>query len=133
MKQYTRRLQNYAIFKAETMGGVWMLHFIWGKKDFRLYLQEAQPSLPLLFGRQLTTVDHKVLQMTRFQYLYNFTWWEYQGVKGHGLALEEVRWINAERQNRYLEVPKDFLECAMEMACHEFNLALIPEQTRHPA
>ena len=38
MKNHTAGGNTFGIFDKEEKGGVGMLHFIWGKKDFRIYL-----------------------------------------------------------------------------------------------
>ena len=117
--------ENYTVLKHRGDGGVWMLHFTWGKKDFRLFLEAQQESgaSPQQIGACLKTTEGKLLRTSRFQYLNQFTWWEYDGVVGHGLALEEIRWRQRlTKATRYVELPKDFLDQALELACRLFDL-----------
>lgn len=115
-------INNFHIWDKQVKGGVWMLYYIWGKKDFRLYLgrrsdyQHEQPPGPVLVAD-----DGTELVVTRLQYLNNFEWYDYQGVVGHGLSYEETRWRLGKRV-RYVELPKDFFDTAVELGCREFGL-----------
>ncbi len=117
---------TYAIFAKEERGGVWMLQFIWGKKDFRIYLgrlgdgQNAQHKGPLLHSER----DGE-LTVTRLQYLNAFEWYDYVKVAGHGLANEEVLWRKG-NQRRYVELPRNFFDHAVALACREFGLERRP-------
>ena len=61
------------------------------------------------------------MQVTGLQYLNNYEWYDYGGLGGHGLAHDEVRWVKG-KQKRYVEVPKDFVDIAVGIACREFGL-----------
>lgn len=122
MQTHTIGTDTYAIFDKSDNGGVWMVQFLWGKKDFRIYLERAgstqsERRLPGLLNSE-TTGD---LAVSRMQYLYNYDWYEYDRVCGHGLAMEEIRWVRGNTK-RYLELPKDFLDTAIEITCREFGL-----------
>ena len=95
-----------------------MVHFIWGKKDFRLYFGRKPASgsfrEPVLYSNVGEVV------VTSLQYQYAFEWYEFDKVAGHGLASEEVL-FRKNTLRRYVELPKDFYETALEIACIEFD------------
>ena len=114
--------ETFAIFAKEAKGGVWMLQFIWGKKDFRIYLgRSADGENAKLGGPALEADDGSPVVVTRLQYLNAFEWYDYGKVAGHGLAREEVGWRKG-RQVRYVELPRDFFNIAVELSCREFGL-----------
>lgn len=121
MKTYSIGNETYAIFQTSDQGGVWMVHFFWGKKDFRLYLERASSGVGKGGGTTLTSEATGPVAVSRLQYLYNFEWYEYDRVSGHGLHLEEVRWLRG-KTKRYLELPHNFMDASLELACHEFGL-----------
>ena len=126
MKTHTIENNTYAIFQKEEKSGVWMLHFIWGKKDFRLYLDAKSGGGHALHGAEtLHTAEGKDVFATRLQYLNAFEWYDYKKVAGHGLSREEVCWMR-EKTRRYVELPQNFLGVAMELACLEFGLSPKP-------
>jgi hypothetical protein len=119
VKTHTIGNQTFAIFETSDKGGVWMIQFIWGKKDFRIYLGRAG-SVSVGPARLKTATKEEVV-VTRLQYLYDFEWHEYVRVADHGLASEKIQF----RKNstvRYVELPKDFYDIAVEMACLEFGM-----------
>ena len=99
-----------------------MVQFIWGKKDFRIYLQPAGGTPPANESFPIVrSAAGDEVQVTGFQYLNNYEWCNYDAVAGHGLANEEVRWLQRNRKH-YVELPKDFMEIAVDIACREFGL-----------
>ena len=120
MTRHTIGNESYAIFQKLEKGRVWMLQFLWGKKDFRIYLGDKSESTGIQHV-ELTGENSGVLVVTRLEYLNNFEWFQFDGVSGHGIAKEEIRW-KRESQQRYLELPKGFFDAAVEMACREFKL-----------
>ena len=122
MNTHTIGVNTFAIFEKVEKGGVWMLQFIWGKKDFRVYLgRSADGDNAKLHGPVLHSEQHGDVVVTRLQYLYAFEWYDYHKVAGHGLANEEVAWRKG-KSVRYVELPKDFLDIAVELACREFGM-----------
>ena len=122
MKTHTHGNNTFAIFNAEEKGGVWLLQFIWGKKDFRLYLgRSADGENAKLQGPALHSETHGDLVVSRLQYLNAFEWYDYHKVSGHGLANEEVCWRKG-KTLRTVELPRDFLDIALALACREFGL-----------
>lgn len=119
MKTHTFGNQTFAIFDTSDKGGVWMVQFIWGKKDFRIYLGRAG-SVSTGPARLGSKSSGEVV-VTRLQYLYNFEWHEYVRVGDHGLASEKVQ-FKKDGASRYVELPKDFYDIAVEIACLEFGL-----------
>lgn len=122
MKTYTFGTQNFAIHESSAKGGVWLVQFIWGKKDFRIYLGRRPAAGGDGKNGVLMEKDGAELIVTSVQYLNNFEWYEYDGVGGHGLALEEVRFRKG-KLRRYVELPKDFLDTAVVIAAEEFGLS----------
>lgn len=118
MKTQTFGNQSFAIFDTSDKGGVWMVQFIWGKKDFRIYLGRAGS---VSVGPARLKSRNEEIVVTRLQYLYNFDWHEYVGVGDHGLASEKVQ-FRSDGARRYVELPKDFYDIAVEIACREFGL-----------
>ena len=120
MTRYTLGNETFAIFQKTEKGRVWMLHFLWGKKDFRIFLGDKNETQGV-HGVELSRDDNTTLVVSRLEYLNAFEWFQYDAVTGHGIAKEEIRW-KRERQKRYLELPKGFFESAVELACREFKL-----------
>ncbi len=122
MKTHTIGTDTYAIFEKSEKGNLMMLHFIWGKKDFRLFLEDKS-SHSAAKGSQTALISSNSgeLLFTHLQYLNNFQWYEYDKVAGHGLAHDEVRWKTGDFV-RYVELPQHFHDVAVELACLEFNL-----------
>lgn len=112
---------TYAIFEKMEKGNLLMLHFIWGKKDFRLFLERPRTTGGDGSKTILTSAAAGEFALTRLQYLYNYEWYEYSEVSGHGLVHDEVRW-GMGQSVRYLELPPQFREAAVELACREFAL-----------
>ncbi|HUJ76029.1 MAG TPA: hypothetical protein VL359_14290 [bacterium] len=123
MKTHVFGTQTFAIFARSEGGGVWMLHFIWGKKDFRVYLGRSSGpgTAPGTGPALLQTAQGEALNVRRLQYLYNFEWYDFVKVADHGLASERLL-FRREGQSRNVELPKDFYDIAVELACLEFNL-----------
>ncbi len=129
MTTHTIGNNTFAVFSKEEKGGVWMLHFLWGKKDFRIYLGRkadmsgGKPPATLV----LDSEEHGEVLVTRLQYLNAFEWYEFVKIAGHGLAMEEVCWAHGNLR-RYVELPKGFRDTAVELACREFGLTRQPAQ-----
>ena len=122
MKTKAIGTDTYSIFEKSEKGNLLMLHFLWGKKDFRIFLEPAKTASG---DKKTHTVLLKEgsseIVLTRLQYLYQYEWYEYQKVSGHGLAHDEIQWIKGSAL-RYLELPQHFYEVAVELACREFKL-----------
>ena len=128
MATHTIGVNLFAIFEKEEKGGVWTLHFIWGKKDFKIYLgRKTGGSKPEYHGPVLISGDQEEVIVFKLQYLNTFEWYDFQRVAGHGLAYEEVCWTLGEKK-RYVELPKGFHDVAVELACREFGLKRQPRQ-----
>jgi hypothetical protein len=119
VKTHTLGTQTFAIFDKSDKGGVWSIQFIWGKKDFRIYLGRA--GSVSVGPARLKTGSGEEAVVTRLQYLYNFEWHEFAGVADHGLASEKVR-FGRDKVSRYVELPKNFYDIAVEICCREFGL-----------
>ena len=119
MKTHTIGNQTFAIFETSDKGGVWMIQFIWGKKDFRIYLGRGGSAS--VGPARLATAAKEEAVVTRLQYLNNFEWSEFVRVADHGLASEKVQ-FRKDNAIRYVELPKDFYDIAVELACREFGM-----------
>jgi hypothetical protein len=119
MKTHAFHNQTFAIFETSDKGGVWMAHFIWGKKDFRIYL--GRTGSQSVGPARLSSKAKEELVVTRLQYLYNFDWYEFVRVADHGLASEKVL-FRKEAATRYVELPKEFYDIAVAIGCKEFGL-----------
>lgn len=119
MKTHVFGNQTFAIFDTSEKDGVWMVQFIWGKKDFRIYLGRA--SAAALGPARLASKARDELAVARLQYLYNFEWYDFVDVADHGLASEKVL-FKRDAQRRYVELPKEFYDIAVAIACKEFSL-----------
>lgn len=123
MNTQTIGTDTYMIFDKADKGNLLTLHFLWGKKDFRVFLERksAAPKdktgMAILQGK--TSGEYA---FTRLQYLYDFEWYDYDKVSGHGLAHDEVRWTLGGAV-RYVELPLRFYDIAAELACREFRMS----------
>jgi hypothetical protein len=129
LKTYTIGNQVFAIFDTADKGGIWMVQLIWGKKDFRSYLSRRNTAPQAVGHAVLKTAAGEELVMSRLQYLYNFAWYDFVKVADHGLASEKVQ-FRKERESRYVELPKDFYDIAVEIACREFTLERTDKKAR---
>lgn len=128
MVTHTIGVNTFAIFEKEQKGGVWMVHFLWGKKDFRIYLgRKIDGAHQNYDGPILFSPEKEVVTVTKLQYLNSFEWYDFLKVAGHGLANEEVCWTLG-KQRRYVELPKGFFDIAVALACLEFGLERQPQQ-----
>jgi hypothetical protein len=114
--------ENFFVFDSRQERDQWMVQFVWGKKDFRIHLRPAArtPS----GDHRLPAVQSptgETIQVSALQYLNHYEWYDFDGVSGHGLSHEEVRWKRG-KARRYVELPKDFLDIAVGIACREFGL-----------
>ena len=122
MKTHKLGIESFHVFEAAREGERWMVQFIWGKKDFRVYLDKADSAASSSGHPPVLKIpDDGEMVVSKLQYLNNFEWYDYEKVSGHGLAFEEVRWCKG-KTRRYLELPKDFFNIAVEIACREFDL-----------
>jgi hypothetical protein len=121
VKTHTLGTEVFAVFDRADKGGIWMLQFIWGKKDFRIYLSRRGSAPAALGAAVLHSAAAGEVEVGRLQYLYNFEWWDFVKVADHGLAREKVQ-FRRERQRRYVDLPKDFYDIAVDLACREFGL-----------
>ena len=119
VKTHTIGTQTFAIFDRWEKGGVWMIQFIWGKKDFRIYLGRA--GSVSVGPARLATASGAEAVVTRLQYLYDFEWHEFVRVADHGLASEKVQ-FRFNHAAHYVELPKDFYDIGVEICCREFGL-----------
>ncbi len=113
---------TYAVFKKSENESLLMVHLIWGKKDFRLFLERPKNASsthnpPLI----MLSESGQKYKLSRLQYLYDFEWYEFEKVSGHGLAHDEIKWRKG-KEIRYLELPKDFVEVTMQIAALEFGM-----------
>ena len=120
MKTHRFDIENFFVFETRQEGDAWMVQFMWGKKDFRVNLRPDGSTGTAALAR-VQAPDGRALQVTALQYLNNFEWYDYDGVSGHGLRHDEVRWKRG-KQKRYVELPKDFFDTAVSIACKEFSL-----------
>ena len=120
MKSHQFDTETFFVFDTRQEGDTWMVQFIWGKKDFRIHLRPASGGDSGALA-EVQAPDGRALQVTALQYLNNFEWHDYDGLAGHGLHHEEVRWKHG-KQKRYVELPKDFFDIAVAIACREFGL-----------
>jgi hypothetical protein len=129
VKTYTIGNQVFAIFDSSEKGGVWMAQFIWGKKDFRIYLSRRSTAASPVGSAVLATNAGEELVVGRLQYLYNFEWFDFVRVADHGLANEKVV-FRKDKTSRYVELPKDFYDIATELACRVFGLQRTDRKAR---
>lgn len=127
MKTYTIGLNTFAIFEKSEKQGEWMLQFIWGKKDFRIALGKSGSAKGLEHGPVVQSEKTGDLVVTGLQYMNAYVWYDYDSVSGHGLAMEEVRWRYG-KTRRYVELPQNFLDTAVDLACREFELEPVKAQ-----
>ncbi|MDH4121475.1 MAG: hypothetical protein OEV94_07215 [Deltaproteobacteria bacterium] len=124
LKSYSLGTENYSIFESWHRGQVYMVHFIWGKKDFRIYLDSGalghKEKDSGRFHARLLDGDEEI-RVSRLQYLYHFEWYDFDEVVGHGKSREEIRWLLG-KEKHVVELPKDFFLAALELAIREHNL-----------
>ena len=123
MNTHTIGTDTFGIFEKSDKGSLLILHFLWGKKDFRIFLERkaaaAKNKGELAILRGKTGGEYA---LTQLQYLYDFEWYDYDEVSGHGLAHDEVRWTHGGAV-RYVELPLRFYDVAAELACREFRMS----------
>lgn len=129
MKTHTIGNQVFAVFDTSDKGGIWMVQFIWGKKDFRIYLSRRNTASKTIGHAQMRTAGGEELVVSRLQYLYNFEWYDFEKVADHGLASEKVL-FRRERDSRYVELPKDFYDIAVGITSREFGLERTDKKSR---
>jgi hypothetical protein len=129
VKTHTIGNQVFAVFDTSDKGGIWMAQFIWGKKDFRIYLSRRSTASNTIGHALLKAGGGEELVVSRLQYLYNFDWYDFVKVADHGLASEKVL-FRKDRDSRYVELPKDFYDIATEITCQEFGLERSDRKTQ---
>ncbi len=129
MKTHTIGNQVFAVFDRSDKGGIWMVQFIWGKKDFRIYLSRRNTTSHTIGHAVLKSGGGEDLVVGRLQYLYNFDWYDFDKVADHGLASEKLL-FRKERDSRYVELPKDFYDIAVAITCLEFGLDRTDKKSR---
>lgn len=119
MKTHTIERESYHIFKKSEAEKMMGLYFIWGKKDFRMYLE------PWTEGREenfrVKTEEGTMYSVSCLEYLYNYEWYAHSGLSGHGLGREENVFQHKDNY-RHLETPLHFKQVALELVCREFGL-----------
>ncbi len=121
MKTHTIGTDTFAIFEKSEKGGLLTLQFIWGKKDFRMFLERRTSSAAVKGHQAVLRSKSGEYLLSRMEYLYEFEWYQFDKVSDHGLAHDEVRWTK-NRAVRYVELPQHFYEVATQLACLEFGL-----------
>lgn len=123
MNTHSIGTDTFAIFDKSDKGNLLTLHFLWGKKDFRIFLERRSAASKDKTGMAiLQGKSSGEYVLTRLQYLNEFEWYEFDKVSGHGLAHDEVRWTHGGTV-RYVELPLRFYDIAAELACREFKLS----------
>jgi hypothetical protein len=119
----THRIGNqvFGVHETSDKGGIWLAHFIWGKKDFRIYLSRKATAPGTVGPALLRSPADGDLVASKLQHLYNFDWYDFVKVADHGLASEKVL-FRMDKVARYVELPKDFYDIAVEIACREFSM-----------
>ncbi len=121
MKTHTFGVETFAIFEKQSNVNSAMLQFIWGKKDFRIYLNPSQNiSIPMARTPKLQNPKGDAWVVQNIRFLNQFEWYHYIKVAGHGLSNEEVLWRKG-KLRRYVDLPKGFLNIAVELACRELG------------
>jgi hypothetical protein len=119
---HTIGTDSYAIFDKSDKGSLLTLQFLWGKKDFRMFLERKGAASRAKGPRvMLQGKSSGEYVLTQLQYLYDFEWYDFDKVSGHGLAHDEVRWTRGGTV-RYVELPQRFYDVAAELACREFSM-----------
>lgn len=124
MKSHRFDNETFFVFETRQDHDQWMVQFIWGKKDFRIHLRPGAGSSAHAASHGLPAIASPTgdpVQVSALQYLNNYEWYDYDGISGHGLSHEEVRWKRG-KVKRYVELPKDFVEIAVAIASREFGL-----------
>lgn len=121
MKTHTFGTQVFAVFDSSDKGGTRMVHFLWGKKDFRITVGRRTASGAAVGHAELETESGTELAVAKLQYLLEFEWLDFVAVADHGLASEKVR-FQKDKKQRIVELPKDFYDIAVEIACRELDL-----------
>ena len=125
MKKYTIDHQNYHIFKAESGTDSQLVHFQWGKFDFRMTFSISKKEEIHINSKNLyTSQDGSNYASDRFEVLYHNQWYEYIKPTAHGMQLEETLWRNNGIEY-YAEFPKDLLNVAELICVQELELTKI--------
>ena len=122
MKNYTVDHQNYHIFKAESGIDTWLVHFQWGKFDFRMTFlilgnDESQINSKKIYSSQ----DGSKYASGTFEVLYHNEWYEFVKPTAHGMQFEETLW-RSNGKDYYAEFPSNLWNVAEGICVQELEL-----------
>ena len=122
MKNYTVDHQNYHIFKAESDIDYQLVHFQWGKFDFRMTFSISRKDESLINSKKIySSQDGNKYSSEKFEVLYHNQWYEYLETTSHGMQFEETLW-RRDGKDYYAEFPRDLLNVAKGICVQELKL-----------
>ena len=121
MKHHTINRQNYTSLKTESDSGQLLLHFMWGKFDFRLFLKPVGASEAEAKPKRSFRRNGAYYQVATLQLQHRNRWYEYVKPTAHGLQFEETLW-RLEGASHHAEFPKNLLAVACQLAAQELDL-----------
>ena len=125
MKNYTVDHQNYHIFKAESGTDSQLVHFQWGKFDFRMtFLISEKNESQLNFKNIYSSQEGSKYASDKFEVLYHNEWYEFVKPTSHGMQFEETLW-RLTGNDYYAEFPRDLWNVAEGICVQELELTRI--------
>lgn len=120
MNKYNINENNYFIFDKES--DQYMVYFLWGKFDFRLFFRiadEAEAKKVKKLGYQ--DQNGKFFVPDKLQHKLFDEWYDFKKVTSHGFTFEEVQWVYGKKVH-FAEFPKDLLVNAAKLSAMELDL-----------
>ena len=125
MKNYTVDHQNYHIFKAESDIDYQLVHFQWGKFDFRMTFSISKKDENLINSKKIySSQDGRKYTSGKFEVLYHNEWYEFVKPTAHGMQFEETLWRH-NGKDYYAEFPKDLWNVSEAICVQELELTKI--------
>ncbi len=120
MNKYEVENNSYFIFDKDS--SEYMVCFLWGKFDFRIYFREAN-SAEVAKKPKISFENESgaYFMVEQLQHQRHGDWYDFQKVTSHGFTFEETMW-NYEGKIHYAEFPKELLVVAAKVAAEELDL-----------
>lgn len=121
MNKYIVENNNYFIFDKDT--AKYMVYFLWGKFDFRLYFCEVKKDVSKKKNISFKGKDNKYFLADKLQHQFRGEWYDFQKVTSHGFTFEETEWVKEEKTH-YAEFPKELFNVAAKICAEELDFVV---------